>query len=62
MNKAVYGKTIENVLKRQDLKVCSERKKTLKYVKKMNFKRETVFTKYLVALHMNINRMQLKYN
>jgi hypothetical protein len=59
MNNAVYGKTIENVLKRQDIKFCCERKKALKYVK-INFKRETVFTKNLVALHMN--RMQVKYN
>jgi hypothetical protein len=60
MNNSVYGKTIENVLKRQDIKFCSERKKALRYVKKINFKRETIFTKNLVALHMN--RMQVKYN
>jgi acyl-ACP thioesterase len=60
MNNAVYGKTIENVLKRQDMKFCSERKKALKYVKKINFNREIIFTKNLAALHMN--RMQVKYN
>ena len=60
MNNAVYGKTIENVLKRQDIKFCCERKKALKYIKKTNFKRETIFTKNLVALHMN--RLQVKYN
>ena len=60
MNNAVYGKTIENVLKRQDIKFCCEKKKALRYVKKINFKRETVFTKNLVAIHMN--RLQVKYN
>ncbi len=60
MNNAVYGKTIENVLKRQDIKFCCERNKALKYIKKTNFKRETIFTKNLVALHMN--RLQIKYN
>jgi hypothetical protein len=60
MNNAVYGKTIENVLKRQDIKFCCERKKALRYVKKINFKRETIFTKNLVAIHMN--RLQVKYN
>jgi hypothetical protein len=60
MNNAVYGKTIENVLKRQDIKFCSERKKALKYVRKINFNHETIFTKNLVALHMT--RMQVKYN
>jgi hypothetical protein len=60
MNNSVYGKTIENVLKRQDVKFCCERKKLLRYVKKINFNRETIFTKNLVALHMN--RMQVKFN
>jgi hypothetical protein len=58
-NNAVYGKTIENVLKRQDIKFCSEKKKALKYNQKINFNRETIFTKNLVTLHMN--RMQVKY-
>ncbi len=60
MNNAVYGKTIENVLKRHDIKFCTERKKALKYVSKINFKIETIFTKNLVALHMN--RLQVKYD
>jgi hypothetical protein len=60
MNNAVYGKTIENVLKRQDIKFCCERKKALRYIKKINFKRETIFTKNLVALHMN--RLNVIYN
>jgi hypothetical protein len=60
MNNAVYGKTIENVLKRQDINFCCERNKALKYIKKINFKRETIFTKNLVALHMN--KQQIKYN
>jgi hypothetical protein len=60
MNNAIYGKTIENVLKRQDINFCTERKKALKHIKKTNFKRETIFTKNLVALHMN--KLQIKYN
>ncbi len=60
MNNAVYGKTIENVLKRQDIKFCCEREKVLRYVKKINFKHETIFTKNLVALDMN--RLHVKYN
>ena len=60
MNNLVYGKTIDNVLTRQDIKFCCKRKKALRYVKKINFKRETIFTKNLVALHMN--RLQFKYN
>jgi acyl-ACP thioesterase len=33
MNNTVYGKTIEKILKRQDIKFYFERKKALKYVK-----------------------------
>jgi hypothetical protein len=53
MNNSVYGKTIENVLKRQNIKFCTERKKALKYVNKLTFKHETVFSKNLVAIHLN---------
>jgi hypothetical protein len=53
MNNSVYGKTIENILKRQNIKFFSERKKVLKYVNKLTFKRETVFSKNLVAIHLN---------
>jgi hypothetical protein len=54
MNNAIYGKTIENVLKRQDIKFCCNKKKALNYVKKINFNHETIFTKNLVALHKQL--------
>jgi hypothetical protein len=60
MNNAVYGKTIENVMKRQDIKFCTEKKKALKQISKINFKRETIFSKNLVAIHMN--KQQIKFN
>jgi len=53
MNNSVYGKTIENITKRQDIKFLVERKKALKYISKINFKKETIFSKHLVAVHMN---------
>ena len=60
MNNAIYGKNIENVLKRQDNNFVTDRNKALKCIKKTNFKRETIFTKNLVAIHLN--RLQIKYN
>jgi len=60
MNNAVYGKTIENVLKRQDIKFCTDRKKALNHISKINFKRETIFSKNLVAIHMN--KQNIKFN
>ncbi len=53
-------KLLKMFLMRQDIKFCCEREKALRYVKKIDFKRETIFTKNLVALHMN--RMQVEYN
>jgi hypothetical protein len=53
MNNSVYGKTIENILKRQNIKYCTERNKVLKYVKILTFECETVFSKNFMALHMN---------
>jgi hypothetical protein len=51
MNNSVYGKTITNILKRQDIKFFTERKKALKYVNKLTFKRESVFLKiYLLYI------------
>ena len=60
MNNSIYGKTIENVLKRQDIKFCTERKKALNHISKINFKRETIFSKNLVAIHMN--KKLIKFN
>jgi len=60
MNNSVYGKTIENVMKRQDIKFCIERKHALKYISKINFKRETIFSKNFVAIHMN--KEKIKFN
>jgi len=57
MNNSIYGKTIENVMKRQNIKFITEKKKALKYISKINFKRETIFTKNLVAIHMNKERI-----
>ncbi len=58
MNNSVYGKAIENILKRQNIKFCTERKKALKYVNKLTFKRETVFSKNLVAIHLNKGKVK----
>jgi hypothetical protein len=51
---------IENILKRQNIKCCTERKKALKYVNKLTFKRETAFSKNLVAIHLN--KEKIKFN
>ena len=52
MNNAVFGKTIENIRKRQNVELVDNRKKALKLSSKPNFDRATIFDKHLVAVHM----------
>jgi hypothetical protein len=60
MNNTVFGKTIENFMKRHGMKFCIEKKKALKQFSKINFKRETIISKNLVAIQ--INKQQIKFN
>ena len=52
MNNSVFGKTIENIRKRQNIKLVDNRKTALKLSKKPNFERVTIFDKNLIAVHM----------
>ena len=52
MNNSVFGKTIENIRKRQNAEIMDDRKKALKLSSKPNFDRVTIFDKHLVAVHM----------
>ena len=52
MNNSVFGKTIENIRKRQEIKLVDDRKTALKLSKKPYFERATIFDKNLVAIHM----------
>ena len=52
MNNSVFGKTIENIRKRQKIKLVDNRKIALKLSKRPNFERATIFDKNLIAAHM----------
>ena len=52
MNNSVFGKTIENKRKRQNIHLIDNRKKALKLTSKPNFDRCTIFDKHLIAVHM----------
>ena len=52
MNNSVFGKTIENIRKRQNVVLVDNRKKALKLSSKPNFDRSTIFDENLVAIHM----------
>ncbi|CAH3150037.1 unnamed protein product, partial [Porites evermanni] len=52
MNNSVFGKTIENIRKRQNIILVDNRKKAVKLSSRPNFERATIFDKNLIAVHM----------
>ena len=52
MNNSVFGKTIENIRKRQNIHLIDNRKKAVKLSSRPNFDRCTIFDKHLIAVHM----------
>ena len=52
MNNSVFGKTIENIRKRQNIILVDDRDKALKLSSRPNFDRSTIFDPNLVAVHM----------
>ena len=52
MNNAVFGKTIENIRKRVDVRLVNDRVKARKLVAKPNFNHLNIFCEKLIAIHM----------
>ena len=52
MNNSVFGKTIENIRKRQNIELVDNRKRASKLTSRPNFERATIFDKNLIAVHM----------
>ena len=55
MNNSVFGKTKENIRKRQNIILVDNRAKTLKLTSRPNFDRATIFDQNLIAFHMKKN-------
>ena len=51
MNNSVFGKTMENIRKRVDVKLVTNAKKTLEYSSKPTFVSSKIFNDNLVAFH-----------
>jgi len=60
MNNAPYGKFMENVRNRQDIRLCTNAKKAMKLIAKPTFKSRTIFAENLVAFHMR--KANVKFN
>ncbi|CAH3177348.1 unnamed protein product [Porites evermanni] len=52
MNNSVFGKTIENIRKRQNIILIDDRKNPSKLTSRPNFDRATIFDHNLIAVHM----------
>ena len=52
MNNSVFGKTIENIRKRQNVVIVDNKKLANKLSSKPNFERATIFDENLIACHM----------
>ena len=60
MNNSVFGKTMENIRNRVDIRLINDRKLAEKFAAKPNFKHLTIFNESLVSIHMK--RTQLHFN
>ena len=60
MNNSVFGKTMENIENRVDIRLVSDRKEAIKLTAKPNYDRHTIFDENLIAVHMK--RTKLLYN
>ena len=61
MNNSVFGKTMENLLKRVDVRLVTNEKKLLKLTSKPTYVSYKIFNKNLVAVHkikeaLNLNK------
>ena len=60
MNNSVFGKTMENIENRVDVRLVTTTKQALKLSMKTNFDRRTIFDENLIAVHLK--RTKLYYN
>jgi hypothetical protein len=60
MNNSVFGKTIENVRKRQDVKLVTDGRKLKRLTSRPCFKSFKIFNKDLMAVHSNKTEIKLE--
>ena len=58
-NNSVFGKTMENVRNRVDIKLVNNKEKFLKLASKPNYQSNTIFSEDLVAVHMKRTNLVL---
>jgi len=58
MNNSMFGKTMENIRNRIDVKLVSNESEAKKLTNQPNFKGYTIFSENLVAIHMNVTELK----
>ena len=59
MNNSVFGKTMENIRNRVDIKLVNDRDKAKKLTTKPSFKHLNIFCEELIAIHMKKNSLTM---
>ena len=59
MNNSMFGKTIEDIRKRTDIKLVTTEEQANKYINKPNYKDRTTFSNNLVAIHMGKTEIEM---
>ena len=57
MNNSVFGKTMENIRNRVDIKLVTNEKDAKKLISKPNYQHRTIFCENLVAIHMKKTKL-----
>ncbi len=60
MNNCIYGKTMENIRNRQVINLVTNESQAAKLINKPNYKKRTIFSENLVAVHMG--KTELVFN
>jgi len=58
MNNSVFGKTMENIRNRVNIKLVTSESEAKKLTNQSNFKSFTIFSENLVAVHMNVTKLK----
>ena len=57
MNNSVFGKTMENIRNRVDIRLVTNQKAAKKLISKTNYQHRTIFCENLVAIHMKKTKL-----
>ncbi|XP_048582217.1 uncharacterized protein LOC125561810 [Nematostella vectensis] len=57
MNNSVFGKTMENIRNRVDIRLVTDEKQAKKLISKPNYQHRTIFCENLVAIHMKKTKL-----